>query len=94
MRIGLIGTSTPDRPGIRWDTILLLRRIDAMLLTSERTVVEMIGISNGLVCSCRDELLVVITPTSAAGMLRVVICSATADGEHPEESTSYAKRSC
>ncbi len=93
MGIGLICTSAPDRFGVRWNTILLLGSIDAMLLTSERTVVGMIGFSNRVVCSGGDELLPIITTTSAVGTL-VVVRSTTADCEHPEETTSDAECGC
>ena len=85
--IRLIGTVSPD--GL---VVVMRGSINTLLLAS--VGVEMISrLSNTLVVAGWDELLAVTGTTLAVGAL-VVVGSATAHAEHPEEATADAECGC
>lgn len=92
--IWLISSVAPHRLLVRLrDTILLLWHINTLLLARICSVVELILSPNGPISTGRNKLLSIIMSV-AARRLRVVIRSATADGEHPEKTAADAERGC
>ena len=72
---------------------ILLRIVDAMLLTGV-SLVEMLIIINALVCTSRNQLLVIIDATALPLAVTRMISSTAADSQHPEHAGADAECSC
>lgn len=98
MAVGLICTISTSRHWLNImhrDTILsiLLRVVDAMLLTSV-SLVEMLVIINALVSTSRNQFLMIIDPTALPLAVSRMISSTAADSQHPEHAGADAECSC
>ena len=72
---------------------ILLRVVDPMLLTGV-SLVEMLIIINALVCTSRNQLLMIIGPTTLPLAVTRMISGAAADSQHPEHAGADTECSC